>query len=174
VLSVYFCYFFCLDATELDYASVISRSFDDAERHRKLKATNEDRIQWLIENWRQLGYSSDIMDMRARFLSFLADSIACDDVTAELILLTLLSRVYHRSETSMPFGHFSLNIICGLMHSQEIGSIIENLRKSIDAVVPMCTQLNLSIEDLCTDVYYPQKVRRRMIIMKSVFIIYIY
>ena len=113
---------------------------------------------WAAAEWAQrLGQPTSVEDMRAQLLGYLAAMAAHGDmVVAEYLLLVLLSRVYNRSDVSMPFGHLSLNVIWPSMSATDFKA----LEQSLHALVPSCLSLDLSLAALHDALYFPQKVRR--------------
>ncbi|EQC37211.1 hypothetical protein SDRG_05437 [Saprolegnia diclina VS20] len=110
---------------------------------------------WAAAEWAQrLGQPTSVEEMRAQLLGYLATTAAHGDmVVAEYLLLVLLSRVYNRSDVSMPFGHLSLNVIWPSMSATDF----TGLEQSLHALVPSCLSLDLSLAALHDALYFPQK-----------------
>ena len=112
-----------------------------------------------MEKVKALGYTDTVQVIRNQIISYIATFTEGDIVVAEYLLLCMLSRVYYRTETSTPFGHYSLNIICPEKNAAEIERLFQGIHNCVSNILPTCTTLNLSILDLRNADYFPQKVR---------------
>ncbi|OQR97850.1 hypothetical protein ACHHYP_09878 [Achlya hypogyna] len=110
---------------------------------------------WAMAQWEQrMGTPVGVDAVRAALLEFLTATVTHGDaLAAEYLLLVLLSRVYNRSDVSMPFGHLSLNLIWPDMTDENFATI----ERALHLVVPTCLSVNLSLAGLHDALYFPQK-----------------
>ncbi|OQR93376.1 hypothetical protein THRCLA_08456, partial [Thraustotheca clavata] len=88
-----------------------------------------DITKWASTEWEKiLGEQCNVHTVREEILKFLTATAAHGDkIVAELLLLLLLSRVYNRSDISMPFGHLSVNIIWPAMTHENAKAVEQSL-----------------------------------------------
>uniref|UniRef100_K3WBK2 Mini-chromosome maintenance complex-binding protein n=1 Tax=Globisporangium ultimum (strain ATCC 200006 / CBS 805.95 / DAOM BR144) TaxID=431595 RepID=K3WBK2_GLOUD len=147
----------CCDVGRIDALHHI-RPHHPREFYKDLEASNAARKAFCTTTWTSHGYESEIGAMRQKLIDYLAEALSGDIVTAEYLLLCLLSRVYSRADQTTPLGNLSLNIALGSsLNEAQVNAYVEQLETVIHSLVPVTTSIDLGLKTLNETKFIPRK-----------------
>ncbi|KAJ0397010.1 hypothetical protein ATCC90586_009244 [Pythium insidiosum] len=143
----------CCEVTSLDSLYAV-RPSTTASEGATILATNDSRRSFLQSQWTTLGHSAAVSAMRASLLQHLTTTLGGDGVSAEYLLLALLSRVYSRPDHATALGHLAVNL-----HEDETteDGLLTRLTRALSDLVPMLAPIDMSIDALNTTALMPYK-----------------
>ncbi|KAF1336146.1 Camkk/camkk-meta protein kinase, partial [Globisporangium splendens] len=147
----------CCDVGRIDALHHI-RPHNPREFYKDLEASSASRRAFCATTWTSHGYEGEIGTMRQRLIDYLAEALSGDVVTAEYLLLCLLSRVYSRADQTTPLGNLSLNItLSTTLNEAQVNAYVEQLETVIHSLVPVATSVDLGLKTLNETKFMPHK-----------------
>ncbi|KAL7999769.1 putative mini-chromosome maintenance complex-binding protein [Plasmopara halstedii] len=134
------------------------RPHESIEFYQQIDESNETRTQFCLQEWSKLGYDTDILALRTQLVQYLAQAVHGDSLTAEYLLLALLSHVYSRADPSTPLGNLSLNLTLDKSSTEKQKTVfIHGIYKILTLLMPMVARVDLSITTLNSTKFMPHK-----------------
>jgi len=98
---------------------------------------------------------SDITMLRQQLVNYISSALGDDAITAEYLLLSMMSRVYRRDYCAL--GKLVLNITGCPEEPSQTASFRTIISSLLSSLVPKSHMISLTIPSLCEDSFYPHK-----------------